>query len=360
MILLNDFKAEYLAIKEEIDTSIQRVLNSGWYVLGKEVQKFEREFAEFLGVSYCVGVASGTDAITLSLMALEIAQGDEVITTNMTAFPTITGILRAGAKPVVVDILPDDGLIDTTQIEMKISRRTKAIIPVHLYGQSCDMTSISDIAKKYNLKIVEDCAQATGTTFKGRKTGTVGDCGAFSFYPTKNLSAYGDGGAIVTNNKAVHDRLMMMRNYGKQSTYFYSIDGFNSRLDELQAAILRVKLGFLNQWNMRRREIAAAYQNNLKTVVCLTEHEYGNSVFHLFVVKSKNRDSLLTYLEQMNVKSLIHYPVPVNRQKAFPYQKDEFFEYATSFAREILSLPVHPFLRQEDIDNITGIINDFK
>ena len=275
MILFNEFKREYEAIRTEIDAALRRVLDSGWYILGKEGEAFEREFADYLGVRHCVGVANGTEAIALALRGMDIGPGDEVITTDMTAFATVTGIVQAGATPVVVDVRPEDGLMDERLIEAQITPRTKCIVPVHLYGQSCDMDAILRIARAHGLKVMEDCAQAAGTTYRDRKAGGWGDCAAYSFYPTKNLGAYGDGGAITTNDDATAERLRSLRNYGQTVRYHHEYEGINSRLDEMQAAILRVKLHHLDAWNARRRAIAARYRAGLTAVECLTEHAHG-------------------------------------------------------------------------------------
>jgi len=266
MILFNDFVSEYQAIKPEIDQAIMGVLQRGWFILGEEVALFEEELAGFLGVKHCVGVASRTDALTLSLLALDIQAGDEVITANMTAFPTVTGIMNSGATPVVVDVRPQDSLIDPRAIRRHITSKTKAIIPVHLYGQSCDMEAIRKIASDYNLRIVEDCAQACGAEYGGEKVGGIGDCGAFSFYPTKNLGAYGDAGAVVTKDENLAQRLRLLRNYGQSSRYHHVANGLNSRLDELQAAILRVKLRHLETWNEKRVAIGEWYNANINNI----------------------------------------------------------------------------------------------
>ena len=360
MILFNNFKAQYKIIKTDIDSAIKRVLDSGWFILGKEVESFENEFAKYIGANYCVGVASGTDAIALSLIALEIENGDEIITTNMTAFPTITGILQTGAIPVVVDIFGKDGLIDYNKIEEKINRKTKAIVPVHLYGQSCDIDNILKIAEKHKIKVVEDCAQSVGATFKGKKCGSFGDCGAFSFYPTKNLGAYGDAGAVITNNEKIYKKLLYLRNYGQTSRYFHETKGINSRLDEIQAAILRVKLKYLDKWNSRRREIASFYKENLNNVECLEKNNYAKSVYHLFVIKTPYRDNMIKYLDEKNIQTLIHYPIPINRQESFMWQKDEIFANTNIFANSILSIPIYPELKNEEIKKIVRTINEYK
>ncbi|MDY6934886.1 MAG: DegT/DnrJ/EryC1/StrS family aminotransferase [Spirochaetota bacterium] len=359
MIVFNNFTRQYESIKNEIDNAVQNVLNKGWFILGDEGCQFENEFANYIGVSYCVGVASGTDAITLSLMALDIGNGDEVITSNMTAYPTITGIMRAGAIPVVVDISVKDGLIDWQKIEKKINHKTKAIIPVHLYGQSCNMDPILQLADQNHLSIIEDCAQAAGATYKNKYVGSNGTCSAFSFYPTKNLGAYGDGGAITTNDENIYNKLLLLRNYGKKTGYEHTLNGVNSRLDELQAAILRVKLKYLKQWNEKRRQIAYFYQQYLNTVECLVEHSYGQCVYHLFVVRTHKRDDLLMHLKRAKIQSLIHYPIPINKQKAYPYQQNECFENTELFADTILSLPIFPELNTDELKTIVKVINEF-
>lgn len=360
MIPFNDFSKEPEELKQDIQQAIQRVVNSGWFILGKELEAFESAFANYIGTRYCVGVASGTEAIALSLMAHDIGQGDEVITTNLTAYPTITGILQSGAQPVVVDIFNENGLIDYTQIEAKITSRTAAIIPVHLYGQSCQMEEIKTIASRNNLILIEDCAQASGATFGNRKCGSMGHCGAFSFYPTKNLGAYGDGGAITTNDEIVYKKLLALRNYGQTKRYYHDSKGINSRLDEIQAAILHTKLKYLDGFNAERLDIARYYHNGLQTVECLTQESYGTPCYHLFVVKSSHRDELAGYLQKHEIQTLIHYPIPVNRQKAFKWQKEESMENADEFADRILSLPIYPGLSKQATDQIIQTINDFK
>ncbi len=360
MIPFNNFKLHYQDLKPGMDKAFTRVMDSGWYVLGKEVEAFENEFARYLNVKYCVGVASGTEAITLALMANNIGEGDEVITTNVTAFPTITGIVQAGAKPVVVDVFKESGLIDFTKIVSKINKKTKGIVPVHLYGQSCDMAGIMEVAKQHNLCVIEDCAQATGATYKNKKCGTIGNCGAFSFYPTKNLGAYGDAGAVATNDEATYNKLLSLRNYGQTERYYHDFNGINSRLDELQAAILREKLPFLEHWNKKRGQIASHYKEQLKGVTFLKENEYGQSVYHLFIIKATDRDHLLKYLKANGVAALIHYPVPIHKQKAFLYQKDEIFTESEIFTSNILSLPIYPELSEKDLQKIVTIINEYE
>ncbi len=360
MILFNDLKRETESLREEILRAVARVLDSGWFVLGKEVDSFESNFAGYLGSRYCVGVASGTEAIALALMAHGIGVGDEVITTNLTAFPTITGIMQSGAKPVVADIDASTGLIDPVRIEAKITPSTKAVVPVHLYGQSCDLDVIAGIAERHGLVMIEDCAQAAGATYKGRKVGTFGHCGAFSFYPTKNLGAVGDGGAIVTTSELIYRKLLSLRNYGQNARYYHDEYGLNSRLDEIQAAVLNVKLQYLDRWNMVRRQIASVYRDRLQTVECLEEKKYGEQVFHLFVVKTRYRDALMKVLGEDGIQTLIHYPVPVNRQKSFPGQKDEILGNSSVFADSILSLPLYPGLSLQSVETVINKINEFR
>lgn len=360
MILFNDLSKEPEALKQEIKQAIQKVVDSGWFILGKELEAFEKAFAQYIGTTFCMGVASGTEAIALALMAYDINPGDEVITTNLTAFPTITGIIQSGAKPVVADIFIENGLINYHLIKEKITPRTKAIVPVHLYGQSCRLDEIKVIAERHHLVVVEDCAQATGATFIDKKCGSIGDCGAFSFYPTKNLGAYGDGGAITTNDETVYKKLLSLRNYGQTKRYYHDSKGINSRLDEIQAAILNAKLKYVDQFNRERQEIAQAYRNGLQTVECLTVESYGMPCNHLFVVKSPHRNRLAEYLLSKGIQTLIHYPVPVNRQKAFEWQKEESMANSNLFADSILSLPIYPGLSKQAIDQIIHTINEFK
>jgi dTDP-4-amino-4,6-dideoxygalactose transaminase len=361
MILFNDFISEYLSIKPEIDQVITNVLNRGWFILGEELEQFEKEFANFLGVRYCAGVASGTDALTLSLMALEIGSqaGDEVITTNFTAFPTITGIINSGATPVVVDIQLENGQIDPRAIEGQITPKTKAIIPVHLYGQCCDMEAILKIAFDYNLKVIEDCAQACGAGYHGEKAGSMGHCAAFSFYPTKNLGACGDAGAIVTNDENVYQQIKLLRNYGQSSRYHHDTRGLNSRLDEIQAAILRVKLKHLEDWNKKRAAIGETYNTNLKNVDLL-KNPHGKHVYYLYVIRSPKRAQLQEYLKQNDIQTLIHYPVPVCKQIAFSGRSSRELMNSERLADEVLSIPIHPWMKQHEIDKVVERINEFQ
>jgi dTDP-4-amino-4,6-dideoxygalactose transaminase len=358
MILFNDLKSHFRNYSGQINAAIAAIIDKGIFIMGEQLSAFEKEFAAYVGVKYCVGVASGTEAIALSLMALEIGSGDEVITANLTAFPTITGILQSGAQPVVADITIEDGLLDPEFVKSKITAKTKAIVAVHLYGQCCDMDALGTIAKERGLLIVEDAAQAAGATYKGKKAGSIGQCNAFSFYPTKNLGALGDGGAITTDNEELYHRLMQLRNYGQSRRYYHDRAGMNSRLDEIQAAVLRVFLPMLDGWNRRRSDIARYYRTHIKNAACLRHNDYGTPCNHLFVVRHERRDAIMKCMETLGVQTLIHYPLSVNKQKGFPFQKQETFPASDEFAGTILSVPVYPELSDEDGKRVVEALNE--
>jgi dTDP-4-amino-4,6-dideoxygalactose transaminase len=342
---------QYTAIRGEIDAAVERVLRSGWYILGKEVESFEREFAAYCGVEHAVGCASGTEAIALALMALGVGPGDEVLTVANTAVPTVSAVSMTGAKPVFADI-DDYFLMDPAKIEAAITPRTKAVVPVHLYGQMADMDAIGAVAARHGIPVVEDCAQAHGAEYKGKRAGTYGAMGCFSFYPTKNLGCYGDGGAVTTRDAALYERLVMLRNYGQEKRYYHTIKGINSRLDEIQAAILRAKLAHLDEWNERRREAAAWYSEALGGVCDVPRARAdARHVYHLYVIRTEDRDGLKTRLEKDGVTTLMHYPVPVHLQRAYAdlgYRRGDLpaTEKATG---EILSLPMHPALSRDGV-----------
>ena len=359
MIAFNNFKAHYDAIKDAVDESVRRVLASGWYVLGKEVASFEEAFAAFLGAKHAVGVASGTDAITLALMGLGVGAGDEVITTNLTAYPTITGIKRAGATPVVVDVDADTGLLDPALLARRLTGRTRAIVPVHLYGQACDLDPILRFAAGHGLVVVEDCAQSVDALYRGRQTGTLGQAGAYSFYPTKNLGAFGDGGAVATSSSDLRDRLLMLRNYGQKNRYVHEGEGLNSRLDELQAAVLSAKLAVLPAWTARRRAIAAFYRANLTTVAPLVERDYGRAVYHLFPVRCERRDAFIEHLKARSIQTLIHYPVPVHHQPDFRGQQGESLPVSERLCATLASLPLYPELSDAEVELVVAAANHF-
>jgi len=360
MIPLSDLKRQYLRFKKEFDKSILDVLDSSWFILGKKVEEFEKNFAKYIGVKYAIGVGSGTEALHLSLKVLGIKQGDEVITVSNTTVPTISAISLSGAEPVFVDIDEDSFNIDINKIEKAITKKTKVIMPVHLYGQSADMDAIKKIARKHKLRIIEDCAQSHGTLYKGKKTGSLGDLGAFSFYPSKNLGAYGDAGLITTNSKELAEKLVKLRNYGKKTRYENDIVGFNSRLDEIQAAILNTKLNYLDKWNNVRRSIANYYNKNLKNLIVPKERDYGQHNYHLYVVRTKKRNKLKSYLDKNGIKTEIHYPIPVHLQPAYKYLKIKrgSLPITEKICNEILSLPMFPELTKQEVEKIVKVINN--
>jgi len=352
-----DLKAQYNLIKDEIDEVIHRVIDKTSFIMGEEVRRFEEEFALFCKAKYAVGVANGTEALMLALKACGLAIGDEVITVPNTFIATTEAITMIGAKIVFVDVDPDTYNIDPGKIEEKITAKTKAIIPVHLYGQPADMDPINQIARKYNLKIVEDAAQAHGAEYKGRRIGTLGDIACFSFYPGKNLGAYGDAGAVVTNNEELAQKVAMLRNHGRTKKYLHQIEGFNSRLDALQAAILRVKLRHLEDWNKERREKAKLYNQLLEPFPKIITPKMLDStvpVYHLYVVRIKNRDRLQNILKTKGISTGIHYPLPLHLQPAYSYlgYKEGEIPMTERVSKEILSLPMYAELKEEDITYI--------
>ena len=356
-----DLTTQYKLIKPEINKAIQKVLNSGQFVLGEQVEKFEQEIAQYLGAKYAIGVASGTDALLLSLMALDIGQGDEVITTSFTFIATASVIAQVGAKPVFVDIESKTFNIDASKII--ITQKTKAIIPVHLYGQTADMDEIKKFlpaGRHGKIPIIEDACQAIDAEYKNKKAGTVGDLGCFSFFPTKNLGAYGDGGLVVTNSKQLAEKIKMLRAHGAKQKYYHQVIGLNSRLDELQAAILRVKLKYLDAWNNQRIKNAKKYNKLLSKFVITPDYQKGH-VYHQYTIRVKNRDKLKAYLEKHNIPTAIYYPVPLHLQKCFKYlgHKKGDFPEAEKAAREVLSLPIFPELKKEEQDLVIEKIKEF-
>ena len=358
MVLLADLKKEYISIREELNRNIQRVLNSGFYVLGEEVRKFEEDFSKYTGTNYAVGVNSGSDALFLALKSVGIGKGDEVITVSHTFISTVDAISRNGAKPVFVDINPDTCCMDVSKIEEKITEKTKAILPVHLYGHPVDMDPICKLKEDYGLYVIEDACQAHGAEYNGKKAGSIGDMGCFSFYPTKNLGAYGDGGAIVTDNEEIKEKLIQMRNYGQSEKYHHDFVGVNSRLDELQAVILQTKLKHLDKWIERRRKNAEIYSRLLQDsdVILPVEKRFAKHAYHLYVIRSKNRDYLKKKLLQNDINAQIHYPIPVHKQKAYLNFNDFKLEATDKICNEILSLPLHPWMSYEEILKVTDCL----
>jgi dTDP-4-amino-4,6-dideoxygalactose transaminase len=345
----------------DVRGAIDRVLARGWFVLGPEVEAFEAEFAAAMGSPCAVGVGTGTDAIMLALRALGIGAGDEVITSPVSAAYSALAIMMAGARPVFADIDPATLLIDPAAVDAAVGPRTRAVLPVHLYGQPADMPAIARIAARRNLAIVEDCCQAHLATAGGRPVGTFGAAGAFSFYPTKNLGALGDGGAVVTGDRALADRIRRLRNGGQTDRYHHQDAGVNSRLDELQAAVLRARLPFLPAWTDQRRRLAAAYRARLQgaAVGLLPERDAGQ-VYHLFVVRSGARDDLRAHLAARGIETLIHYPVPIPRQPALAAAMPAECPIAAAACGEVLSLPLHPALSDTDIGAVTEAIAAFE
>ena len=361
MVLLTDLKKEYLSISEELNSNIQRVLNSGFYVLGEQLKKFEEDFSSYIGTGHAVGVNSGSDAIFLAMMSIGIGKGDEVITVSHTFTSTVDAIVRNGAKPVFVDIDPYTYCIDVSKIEEKITKKTKAILPVHLYGHPADMDPICKLKEDYGLYVIEDACQAHGAEYKGKKAGSIGDMGCFSFYPTKNLGAYGDGGAIVTDNEEINETLMQMRNYGQSEKYHYDFVGVNSRLDELQAVILQTKLKYLDKWIESRRKNALMYTELLRDsdLIAPGEKKFAKHAYHLYVIRSKNRDYLIKKLLENDIQSQIHYPVPVHKQKAYSsLNNNSSLKMTDKICNEILSLPLHPWISHEEILKVTDCLRD--
>ncbi len=359
-----DLRRQYDALQEEIDQAVRRVHERGWFILGVEGESFEREFAEYNGVTRCVGVGSGTEAIHLALRAVGVQSGDEVITAANTCVPTVSGIWMAGATPVLVDIDEQSFTLDPQKLEAAITPKTRAILPVHLYGQAANMAAILEIAHQHNVKVVEDAAQAHGATYHNRRLGSIGDAAAFSFYPSKNLGANGDAGAVTTNDDEIAERLIRLRNYGQEERYYHTTKGTNSRLDELQAAILRAKLRHLDKWNERRREVAQIYDNGITNPAILKPMEmaYGKHNYHLYVIRLERRNELQAHLAACGITTLIHFPVPVHLQKAYSDLNKQRGDYpvAETCADQILSLPIFPELKTEETNYIVDCINTFK
>jgi dTDP-4-amino-4,6-dideoxygalactose transaminase len=356
-----DLKAQYQSIKPEIDEAIKRVIDSQSFILGNELVEFEKEFANYLGVKYAVGVNSGTDALILSLMSLGIGKGDEVIVPVNSFIATALAITLVGATPVLTDCDSKTYEIDVEQVRKKINKKTKAVMPVHLYGASAKVDELRKVADQNGLFLIEDAAQAHGATFKNQKLGTFGDLGAFSFYPGKNLGAYGDAGAVVTNNGELYEKLCKLRNYGQTKKYYHDSLGFNSRLDEIQAAVLRVKLKYLDGWNKKRNSIAERYDRELKGFKTQTILEGSTSNYYLFVIETDKRDQLQDYLSKQGIETLIHYPVPIHLQKVYQdlgYKKDDF-PVAEKLAGKILSIPIFPELEASGADFVIKTLNDF-
>lgn len=359
-----DLKAQMASIRDEVMAEIEDVLQNTSFILGRQVSEFEAEFAKFCGCSHAVGVASGLDALRLALRALGIGPEDQVITAANTFIATALAVSSVGAKPVLVDVDARSFNVDPERIEEAITARTRAIIPVHLYGQPADMDPILAVARKHKLSVIEDACQAHGALYKGRRAGSLGDIAAFSFYPGKNLGAYGDAGAVTTSNAQLAEKVAVLRNYGSKVKYYHERLGENSRLDTIQAAVLKVKLRYLEQWNEARRRHAKAYVEKLKGVgdlVLPAEMPFARHVYHLFVVRTKKRDALLSHLQKSGVGCIIHYPVPIHLQDAYRGSgwKRGDFPVTEQISNEILSLPMYAELTEAQIEHVAGKIREF-
>lgn len=357
-----DLHAAYLELKPEIDQAIARVLNSGWYILGPEVEAFEAEYAAYCEAKHAIGVANGLDALHLALLALGVGSGDEVIVPSNTYIATWLAVTQCGATPVPVEPNEDTYNINPVLIEAAITKRTKVILPVHLYGQPADLDPILAIARKHGLRVLEDAAQAHGARYKGKRIGAHGDVVAWSFYPGKNLGAYGDGGAVTTDDPEIADRIRVLRNYGSRVKYVNEVRGFNSRLDPIQAAVLRVKLNYLDAWNMRRKHISELYSTKLANtdIIKPMVFEWADPVWHLFVVRHKNRDLLARKLNGLEVGTLVHYPIPPYAQQAYENLAidGKNFPIASKMANEVLSLPIGPHLSDSQIHRVVDSIRE--
>ncbi len=360
MIPMVDLKKEFTEIKKEVFEMLTEILESSHYILGPKVSELEKKISDYHGVAAAIGVASGTDALHLSLDALGIGEGDEVITTPFTFFATAEAVIYTGATPVFVDAEPDTLNIDVNLIEKKITKKTKAIIPVHIFGHPADMEEIKKLAKKHKLKVIEDCAQAFGAAINNKKVGSFGDAGCFSFYPSKNLGAYGDGGMITLNDSVIANTIKKLRNHGSGGAYKHESVGFNSRLDEIQAGILLIKLKRIDEYNSKRRQNAALYNKFLSDKVkCPKEKNGCYHVYHQYTIMSPERDKIQNKLKDNGISSVVYYPIPLHRQEALSFlgYKEGDFPVAEKAAREVLSLPMYPGLEEKTIKEIAEIIN---
>ena len=363
MIPFVDLKMQYHSIKSEIDAAIQNILENSQFILGKEVAGFEEEFAAYCQTRHAIGVNSGTSALHLALLAAGIGPGDEVITVSMTFVATVAAIVYSGAKPVFVDVDPASYCMDPSKIEAAITKHTKAIMPVHLYGQMADMDPILEIAKRHNLLVIEDAAQAHGAEYKGRRAGSLGDMGCYSFYPGKNLGAYGEGGAVITNNQEYNRTIRMLRDWGAEKKYQHVLKGYNYRLEGMQGAILRVKLHYLEGWTEARRAHAAEYSRLLagSSVITPAEMPYARHVFHVYAIRTTARETLQQSLTKADIQSGIHYPIPVHLLPAYSdlgYKPGDF-PITEKIANEELSLPMFAEMTNEQIEVVVKGIEGF-
>ncbi|MFA6005286.1 MAG: DegT/DnrJ/EryC1/StrS family aminotransferase [Patescibacteria group bacterium] len=358
---MNDFKREFKALEQEIMDAVSTTLGSGWYILGEQVETFERKFAHFVGVKYAVGVANGLEALQIALMAHHIGSGDEVLTVANSAVATSLAITAVGARPVFVDI-DEYGHIDIGKLESHMSVHTKAIIPVHLFGQTVDVSGLLKFADQHRLIVIEDACQAHGATYAGKQAGSFGNCAAFSFYPTKNLGAYGDAGALTMNNKELYETCKKLRNYGQRNRYNHEIKGINSRLDEVQAAILTVKLGHLSEFVKKRNRIASLYLKGLADVPHITLPKIRKNCvhsFHLFVIEARDRDGLRSFLKDNGVETQVHYPTPIHKQQCYTEFSAVSLPVTEKMADSILSLPIHPYMEDDEVSSVINLIKNY-
>ena len=362
-IFVWSYLENYNKNKKKILELVDKVFQSGDLILSQEVKNFEKKFSQFTNNSYGVGVNSGTDALQIALMSIDIKKNDEVITVSNTAVPTVSAIVSCNAKPIFVDINADDYLINPSLIEEKITKKTKAIIPVNLYGQSANYSKINKIAKKYNLKVIEDCAQSSGSFYKGLPSGSLGDIAAFSFYPTKILGGYGDGGMVVTKNKKIYEKSIKLRKYGMSKLYYSDFHGINSRLDEVQATILNFQLSKLKSNIIKRRNIANIYNKNLKNkdLILPSESKDNYHAYYVYVVRHSQRKKIMTYLQKNNIFCNISYPFPIHTMKGYKYldTKKNNLKITDKYSKQIFSLPMYPELTQQKLERVINTINKF-
>lgn len=371
MINFLDLKKINFQYKEDLLKAFEKVLNSGWFILGEQVEKFEKDFANFCGAKNCIGVANGLDALILILEGYKqlgfMKNGDEVIVPSNTYIASILAVSKAGLMPVLVEPNIDTYLLDENLIEEKITSKTKAILPVHLYGRLCDMNAINSLAKNYNLKVIEDCAQSHGASLDGIKCGILADAAGFSFYPGKNLGCLGDGGAVTTNDDELTEIIRAYRNYGSHKKYENLYLGINSRLDEMQAAFLSIKLKTLDISNLQRRKIAQYYieliNNDLITLPCSKQTNIGNfnsHVWHVFAVRVKDRERFQKYLSDNGIQTVIHYPVPPHKQPAYSEWNNESYPISEEIHKQIISLPIHPAMKKEEVEFVCNVVNSYR
>ena len=361
-IMTNRLDRGFWMYSDEFEAAAVRTLRSGWYIMGKELENFEKAFAEYTGAKYSLGVGNGLDALSLAVRALGIGEGDEVLVQGNTYIASVMGISINGATPVFVE--PDEYyMLDASKLEEKLTDKTKAVMVVHLYGQSADMTSICEFCKKHNLKLIEDCAQSHGSMHNGKMTGTFGDIGCFSFYPSKNVGAFGDGGAIVTDSQEYMETIKMLRNYGSRVRYYNDEVGVNSRLDEIQAALLSVRLKHIEELTKERKEKAKYYLDNIKNEKLLLPEtaSYADHVYHQFVIRTEKRDELIKYLDDKGICTIIHYPIPPHLSKAYGYlgHKKGDFPITERYADQVLSIPMYNGITKEEQDCVIEALNNF-